>query len=273
MENTGSDRQSVSDQMKQRLVKMKEAVEKGVADASIAPSGISGGDAVKMNQYVEKGTFLSGNYIADAMTFSMATSENNARLGVIVATPTAGSAGILPGVLFSLEKNDGLSIEALTNGLFTASMIGYVIANRSFISGAAGGCQAEVGSATAMAAATIVELSGGSPSQAINASAMALKSLLGLVCDPVGGLVEVPCVKRNVMGTSIAFSAADLALAGIESQIPCDEVIGAMYQIGKDMPGSLKETAQGGLAVTPTGKEIEKHLFNRKDGYGTPACR
>lgn len=272
-ENSGSDQRRIFDQMKQRLVKMKEAVDEGVADASIAPSGISGGDAVKMKEYAERGTVLSGNYIADAMTFSMATSENNARFGVIVATPTAGAAGILPGILFSLEKNDGLSLTELTNGLFTASMIGYVIANRSFISGAAGGCQAEVGSATAMAAATIVELKGGSPSQAINASAMALKSLLGLVCDPVGGLVEVPCVKRNVMGTSIAFSAADLALAGIESQIPCDEVIGAMYEIGKDMPGSLKETAQGGLAVTPTGKEIEKRMFNREEGYGTPACR
>lgn len=271
--NTGTDKNTIFTQMKARLVKMKEAVDEGLADDTMAPSGISGGDAVKMKNHAAQGPTLSGSYIADAMTFSMATSENNARLGVIVATPTAGAAGVLPGILFSLEKNDQLSLESLTTGLFTASMVGYVIANSSFVSGAAGGCQAEVGSATAMAAATIVELQGGSISQAINASAMALKSLLGLVCDPVAGLVEVPCVKRNVMGTSIAFSAADLALAGIQSQIPCDEVIGAMYDIGKDMPGSLKETAQGGLAVTPTGQEVEKYLFNRKDGYGTPACR
>lgn len=264
-EESGKSAEDIFAQMKKRLLKMKEAVDQGVNNASIAPSGISGGDAVKMKKYVEKGEFLSGNHIADAMTFSMATSETNARMGVIVATPTAGSAGILPGVLFSLHKNAGLSLDDLTRGLFTASAVGYVIANRSFISGAAGGCQAEVGSATAMAAATITELKGGSPSQAVNAAAIALKSLLGLVCDPVAGLVEVPCIKRNVIGTSIAFSSADLALAGIESQIPCDEVIEAMYKIGKDMPSTLRETGLGGLAATPTGKEITERVFNRKE--------
>jgi L-serine dehydratase len=146
-------------------------------------------------------------------------------------------------------------------GLFTASMLGYVIANRAFISGAAGGCQAEVGSATAMAAGTIVELRGGTPNQAVNATAIAMKSLLGLVCDPVAGLVEVPCIKRNVIGTSIAFSAADMALAGIESRIPCDEVIEAMYKIGKEMPRTLRETALGGLATTKTGLEIKDRLY------------
>jgi L-serine dehydratase len=263
VEETGSSAEDIFAQMKERLIKMKEAVDQGVTDASVAPSGISGGDAVKMKKYVEQGEFLSGNHIADAMTFSMATSENNARMGIIVATPTAGSAGILPGVLFSLYKNANLSLDDLTMGLFTASAVGYIIANRSFISGAAGGCQAEVGSATAMAAATITELKDGSPAQAVNAAAISLKSLLGLVCDPVAGLVEVPCIKRNVIGTSIAFSSADLALAGIESQIPCDEVIEAMYQVGKDMPSTLRETGLGGLAATPTGKEITERVFNR----------
>jgi L-serine dehydratase len=198
------------------------------------------------------------------MTFSLATSECNARMGVIVATPTAGAAGILPGVLFSLHKNDGTSYRDLVMGLFTASALGYVIANRSFISGAAGGCQAEVGSATAMAAGTIVELKGGTPKQAVNATAIAMKSLLGLVCDPVAGLVEVPCIKRNVIGTSIAFSAADLSLAGIESRIPCDEVIEAMYKVGKDMPRTLRETALGGLAMTETGKQVKERLFRKR---------
>ena len=262
--NSGKGEETIIGMMEERLIKMKEAVDSGIKDGSTAPSGISGGDAVRMYGYVNQGKSLSGHYISNAMTFSLATSESNARMGVIVATPTAGAAGILPGVLFSLHKNDGTPYKDLVMGLFTASMLGYVIANGSFISGAAGGCQAEVGSATAMAAGTIVELKGGTPKQAVNATAIAMKSLLGLVCDPVAGLVEVPCIKRNVIGTSIAFSAADLALAGIESRIPCDEVIEAMYKVGKDMPRTLRETALGGLAMTPTGKKVKEQLFHKK---------
>ncbi len=263
-ENSGRDKETIISMMEERLIKMKEAVDSGIKDASTAPSGISGGDAVKMVDYVQKGKSLSGNYVSNAMSFSLATSESNARMGVIVATPTAGAAGILPGILFSLHKNDGTPYKELVMGLFTASMLGFVIANRSFISGAAGGCQAEVGSATAMAAGTIVELKGGTPQQAVNATAIAMKSLLGLVCDPVAGLVEVPCIKRNVIGTSIAFSAADMSLAGIESRIPCDEVIEAMYRVGKEMPRTLRETALGGLATTETGKQVKERLFCRK---------
>ncbi|KRF61373.1 serine dehydratase [Bacillus sp. Soil768D1] len=263
-EKSGRDQQVIISMMEERLIKMKEAVDNGIKDATTAPSGISGGDALKMNDYVQQGKSLSGSYISNAMSFSLATSESNARMGVIVATPTAGAAGILPGVLFSLHKNDGTLYKDLVMGLFTASMLGLVIANRSFISGAAGGCQAEVGSATAMAAGTIVELKGGTPLQAVNATAIAMKSLLGLVCDPVAGLVEVPCIKRNVIGTSIAFSAADMSLAGIESRIPCDEVIEAMYKVGNDMPRTLRETALGGLAMTETGKRVKERLFCRK---------
>jgi L-serine dehydratase len=262
--NSGRTKETIISMMEERLIKMKEAVDRGIKDSSTTPSGISGGDAVRMYGYINQGKSLSGHYISNAMTFSLATSESNARMGVIVATPTAGAAGILPGVLFSLHKNDGTPYKDLVMGLFTASMLGYVIANRSFISGAAGGCQAEVGSATAMAAGTIVELKGGTPKQAVNATAIAMKSLLGLVCDPVAGLVEVPCIKRNVIGTSIAFSAADLALSGIESRIPCDEVIEAMYKVGKDMPRTLRETALGGLAMTATGKKVKEQLFHKK---------
>lgn len=262
---SGKERDTIISMMEERLIKMEEAVARGTNDSAASPSGLSGGDAVKMHEYVSSGRSLSGDYISNAMTFSMATSECNAKMGVIVATPTAGAAGILPGVLFSLRKNSGIPYKDLVMGLFTASAIGYVIANRSFISGAAGGCQAEVGSATAMAAGTIVELKGGTPKQAVNAAAIALKSLLGLVCDPVGGLVEVPCIKRNVIGTSIAFSAADLSLAGIESRVPCDEVIEAMYRIGSEMPRTLRETSLGGLATTETGKKIKEQLFCRKN--------
>ncbi|WP_184403496.1 L-serine ammonia-lyase, iron-sulfur-dependent, subunit alpha [Geomicrobium halophilum] len=262
-EKTEKTREDIFNKMKDRLIKMQEAVESGKSDGTPAPSGISGGDALKMGEYINSGDTLSGSLITRAMRYAMATSECNARMGVIVATPTAGSAGVLPGILFSLRDNDDYSLDELTYGLFTASALGYIIANRSFVSGAAGGCQAEVGSATAMAAGVIVEVKGGTPVQAVHATAMALKSLIGLVCDPVGGLVEVPCIKRNVIGTSIAFSSADMALAGIESRIPCDEVIETMYRVGREMPRTLRETSLGGLATTPTGEEIKRKLYNR----------
>ncbi|WP_158735920.1 L-serine ammonia-lyase, iron-sulfur-dependent, subunit alpha [Alteribacillus sp. YIM 98480] len=267
VENSGKTRETLIDKMTARLQQMKNTIELGIQDKSSSPSGISGGDAVRVDEYVKKETILSGNYIGDAMRFSIATSESNAKMGIIVATPTAGAAGVLPGILFSLHKNDNTPFETLVEGLFTASALGYVIANRSFISGAAGGCQAEVGSATAMAAGAIVELKGGSPEQAVHAAAIALKSLLGLVCDPVAGLVEVPCIKRNVMGTSIAFSAADLSLAGVKSRIPCDEVIKAMYDIGSEMPRTLKETALGGLAATETGQQVKERMYKKKGGF------
>lgn len=260
---TGRSRKEIFDKMKERLLRMKDAVEAGIEDNSTAPSGISGGDAYLMQQYKEKGNYLMGSITVDAMKYAFATSETNARMGVIVATPTAGSAGILPGCIFALKENTDIPFDELVMGLFTASAIGYVIANRAFISGAAGGCQAEVGSAVAMAAAAIVEMNGGLPAQAVHAAAMGLKSLLGLVCDPVAGLVEVPCIKRNVIGTSIAFTAAEMALAGIQSRIPCDEVIGAMYDIGKNMPRTLKETALGGLAATPTGEKLKEKIMGK----------
>lgn len=262
-EKSGMAREDIFELMKERLVKMKEAIDAGLSDPSPAPSGISGGDAYKMQQYKEKGEYLTGSLMIDAMKYAFATSETNARMGVIVATPTAGSAGVLPGCIFTLKDNTDIPFDRLVMGLFTASAIGYVIANRAFISGAAGGCQAEIGSATAMAAAAIVEMRGGTPEQAAHAGAMALKSLLGLVCDPVAGLVEVPCIKRNVIGTSIAFTSADMALAGLESRIPFDEVIEAMYDIGKSMPRTLKETALGGLATTPTGEKIKERIMGK----------
>ncbi|VEF47203.1 L-serine dehydratase subunit alpha [Bacillus freudenreichii] len=260
---TGRDREDIFEMMKERLLKMKEAIDAGISDPSPTPSGISGGGAYKMQKYKEKGNYLTGSLMIDAMKYAFATSETNARMGVIVATPTAGSAGVLPGCIFTLKENTDIPFDRLVMGLFTASAIGYVIANRTFISGAAGGCQAEIGSATAMASAAIVEMRGGTPEQAAHAGAMALKSLLGLVCDPVAGLVEVPCIKRNVIGTSIAFTSADMALAGLESLIPFDEVIGAMYDIGKSMPRTLRETALGGLAATPTGEEIRERIMGK----------
>ncbi len=194
----------------------------------------------------------------------MATNEVNAAMGIICATPTAGSAGVVPGVLFGVEHKLKPTEEQKLAFLFTSGAFGFVVANNASISGAAGGCQAEVGSATGMAAAALVELAGGSPKQSAHAMAIALKNMLGLVCDPVAGLVEVPCVKRNAAGASLAITAADMALAGIESRIPCDEVIEAMYRIGQTLPESLRETGEGGLAATPTGRKLEAAIFGQK---------
>jgi len=182
-------------------------------------------------------------------------------MGTICATPTAGSAGVVPGTLFAVKNKLNPTREQMIRYLFTSGAFGFVVANNASISGAAGGCQAEVGSAAGMAAAAIVEMAGGTPQQCSEAFAITLKNMLGLVCDPVAGLVEVPCVKRNAMGASNSLVAADMALAGVTSRIPCDEVIGAMYRIGQSMSPNLKETARGGLAATPTGKAISKAIL------------
>ena len=198
-----------------------------------------------------------------AVQSAIATNEVNAAMGVICATPTAGSSGTLPGVLFTLEKRLGLDEEQMVRFLFTAGGFGMVIANNACIAGATGGCQAEVGSAAGMGAAAAVEVAGGTPKQSANAMAIAISNLLGLVCDPIAGLVEVPCINRNAIGSSNALISADMALAGCESMIPADEVISAMDKVGKNMPESLRETGIGGLAGTPTGQEIRMRIFGK----------
>jgi L-serine dehydratase len=260
MEMTGRSREQILQMMDQNLTVMEQAVEKGLAGVK-SHSGLTGGDAVLMKAYIEKGNFLSGEYILDAVSKAVATNEVNAAMGTICATPTAGSAGVVPGTLFAVKNKLNPTRQEMIEFLFTSGAFGFVVANNASISGAAGGCQAEVGSASGMAAAAITELAGGTPSQAAEAMAITLKNMLGLVCDPVAGLVEVPCVKRNAMGAANAMIAADMALAGITSRIPCDEVIDAMFRIGQSMPTALKETAQGGLAATPTGRELEAKIF------------
>lgn len=253
-------RETIIELMDANLTVMEQAVERGIAGVK-SHSGLTGGDAVLMQKYIEKGNFLSGRTILDAVSKAVATNEVNAAMGTICATPTAGSAGVVPGTLFAVRDKLNPTREQMVEFLFTSGAFGFVVANNASISGAAGGCQAEVGSAAGMAAAAIVELAGGTPSQAAEAMAITLKNMLGLVCDPVAGLVEVPCVKRNAMGAANAMVAADMALAGITSRIPCDEVIDAMYKIGLAMPTSLKETAEGGLAATPTGRALEAKIF------------
>ncbi|MDO9490728.1 L-serine ammonia-lyase, iron-sulfur-dependent, subunit alpha [Acetobacterium sp.] len=254
-------REELMEEMRKSLQVMAEAATKGLTAVSKSASGLSGGDANKMRQSVNAGQTLSGKVLSETLAKALAIAEVNACMGRIVAAPTAGSCGIIPAVLLTLKEENDLSENQVVMSLFTAAGLGMVIAKKASISGAEGGCQAECGSAAAMAAAAAVELMGGTPQMCANACAIALKSVLGLVCDPVAGLVEVPCVKRNASGAANALIAAEMALAGIESTIPVDEVIGAMKAIGDAMPKSLKETAEGGLADTPTGKKIARDIL------------
>ncbi len=217
-----------------------------------------------MERAVRSGKSICGKVIGEAIAKALAVSETNACMGKIVAAPTAGSCGILPAALLTVMEAYQVQEHDAVMSLFTAAGFGMVIAKKASIAGAEGGCQAECGSASAMAAAALAEVMGGTPQMAGNACAIALKNILGLVCDPVAGLVEIPCIKRNASGVTNAFTAADMALAGIESAIPPDEVIEAMKKIGDAMPNSLKETAEGGLAVTPTGKKLYQKVFGVK---------
>ena len=215
-----------------------------------------------MKESAEKDSF-AGDFVKEAASYAVAVAETNAAMGKIAACPTAGSCGIVPGALIAAQNHYNYDDEQICNALFTATGIGMVIENNAMIAGAQGGCQAECGSAAGMAAGALVHLAGGSPEQIGNAVALAIKNLLGLACDPVAGLVEVPCVKRNGFATTVAILAADMSLAGIKSVIPVDEVIDAMYRIGKSMPKSIRETATGGLATTPTGIALKEKIYSK----------
>ena len=223
-------------------------------------SGLVGGDGEKMRHYVESGKGLGGAYLREVVATALSVGESNACMRKIVAAPTAGACGVLPAVLVPLYQAGMVSEEQILQALYAASGIGAVIGYRACIAGAAGGCQAEIGTASAMAAGALTSIQGGSAVQIGHAVAMALKNLLGLVCDPVAGLVEVPCVKRNVVGAVNAVSCADMAMAGIESRIPVDEVIDCMGEVGRRIPVELRETALGGLAATPTGKAVKERM-------------
>lgn len=245
----------------EKMTRLWQAMVQSVTDYDPrrrSPSGLSGGQAVKMEALENP---LCGSFLQQVIATALKVGEHNACMGRIVAAPTAGASGVLPAVLIPLQTRENLSSEEMTRCLYVAAGFGQVIAARASISGAEGGCQAEVGSASAMAAAALVHARGGSPRQMAAACAMALQNVLGLVCDPVAGLVEAPCVKRNVMGAVNALSCADMALAGIEGAIPCDEVIDAMAAVGRALPTALRETGEGGLAATPTGRKIAEQIF------------
>ncbi|MBU7314370.1 L-serine ammonia-lyase, iron-sulfur-dependent, subunit alpha [Paenibacillus oleatilyticus] len=261
---TGETREQVIRQMAEYYQTMKEAVRRGIEQPTASRSGLTGGDAGRVASFAASGDPSSGREASTAMAYALAVSEVNASMGRVVATPTAGSCGIIPGVFVSSQERFGWPDEKLVEGLFCAGAIGYVIANNSSISGAEGGCQAEVGSAIGMAAGALVEMRGGSPEQAMHAVGLALKNTLGLICDPVAGLVEIPCIVRNGLGAVNALAAADMALAGVRSVIPSDEVIGVMLSVGRAMPREHRETALGGLAQTPTGRKLTEQLRARK---------
>jgi L-serine dehydratase len=258
----GLSEKELTDKMMKFYEVMKQAADRGTSKEVSSISGITGGEGYKLWQAAKKG--LSGFNILKASARAMAVSNVNASMGKIVAAPTAGSCGIIPGAIVTAAEELKKRDEEVVDALFTAAAVGEIIAKNATLAGAEGGCQAECGSASAMATAAVVELAGGSPRQVGHAVAFALKAVMGMVCDPVAGLVEVPCVKRNGMGAAQALLAADMALAGIKSVIPPDEVIKAMAQVGRALPGELKETARGGLAVTPTGKKIKEKVFEKQ---------
>ena len=252
---TGTDAATLRARMRETLGVMREAVGAGLSGNARSRSGFVGGDASKVAS--SQAGPLGGTF-ADVIAAALATGEVNAAMGRIVAAPTGGASGVVPAVLLTFGAQIGATEEALTEALFASAGIGGVIAARATLSGAAGGCQAEIGSAAAMAAAAAVELAGGAPEQAGQAASLALQGLMGLVCDPVGGLVEVPCVYRNATGAAVALSAVEMALAGVEFPIPFDQVVDAMGLVGRSLPPSLRETALGGLAVTPAGREMSR---------------
>lgn len=232
---------------------MKESTSIGLEKETYTLSGITGGNAKKVNDYLKSGKGLADSFHLEAMARALSVLEVNGAMGKIVATPTAGAAGILPAALVTMQNRFDYTDEDMVKAMITAAAIGGIVASNATISGAEGGCQAETGSASAMTAAALVELRGGSPEECLHAASFAMIHVLGLVCDPIGGLVEFPCALRNASGVSNAIISADLAMAGVKSIIPFDEIVDAMYSVGTALPESLRETALGGLAATPTG--------------------
>ncbi len=264
MENTGDTREELMKRMTRNLRVMMQSAAMGMEKEVNSVTGLIGGDAYKLNEYIKKGKSLTGMAMVKAMARALSCSEVNASMGKIVAAPTAGSCGILPAVIITAGEQLGLKEEEMVKGLFTSSAVGMIIAKNATLAGAEGGCQAECGSAAAMAAAAVVEMMGGTPEMALSAGAIVIKNILGLVCDPVAGLVEVPCAKRNAAGAVSALTTAEMVMAGVLSRIPFDDMIEAMYRVGKALPMELRETALGGCAITRTGIELAKSLGMHK---------
>lgn len=255
------DTDEVDLKMKKSLDIMRQSAHKPLKEVVRSMGGMIGGEASKLEERRASGKSICGNVLTKALIYSQAVLEVNASMGVIVAAPTAGSAGVLPAVLFALEEEFGLSEETLLKGMFTAGAVGYLLMKNASVSGAEAGCQAEIGSAAAMASAAAVEMMGGTPEQCLDAASITISNMLGLVCDPIAGLVEMPCQSRNAAGASNALTSAEMALAGIKSAVPFTEMAACMYRVGKGLPSELRETALGGCAATPTGCSLKCKIF------------
>lgn len=253
----------ILEDMEQKLIVMEESISRGIHGV-YSYSGLTGGGAKKMLEYAKSGKALTGDVFLRTITAAVAVNEVNASMGIICATPTAGSAGVVPAVLFGCRERLHLSREDQRRYLLTAGAFGLCIGNQASLAGAEGGCQAEIGSASAMAAAALVWAAGGSPEMSADALALALMNILGLICDPVAGLVEIPCIKRNAMGAANALAAAELILGGTGSEIPADDAIEAMGRVGQLLPSAHRETAMGGIATTKTALEYTKKLRRKK---------
>jgi L-serine dehydratase len=262
IESSGRETKQIETLLSEQLSVMRDSVQKGLDPEIKSVGGLIGGNAYRMWQRLEKNESLVGGTMLKALSYSLAVTEVNAAMGKIVASPTAGASGVVPGIILALQEDKSYPDEQLVKSLLVIGAIGKIIATNASLSGAEGGCQAECGSASAMAAAAAVFLAGGSSEQCLEAAAMALKGLLGLVCDPVAGLVEVPCSKRNASSTANALACAEMALAGIKSFIPFDEVVEAMFRVGNIMSPNLKETAAGGCAATPTAQRFSRIIHN-----------
>lgn len=249
---TGAGREEILERMARSLLIMREAAATALAAPQKTMGGLIGGEAMALDARRKTASPVCGPLMARAIAIAMGTLEVNASMGLIVAAPTAGSCGVLPGALLSQAEAFGFGEEQLLDALLSAGAVGYLIARNATVAGAEGGCQAEVGAASAMAAAAVTGLHGGSPQQALWAAGTALVNLMGLVCDPIGGLVESPCQSRNAIGVTGALAAAEIALAGIPAPAPLDEIIAAMYAVGRSLPGELRETALGGIAAAPS---------------------
>lgn len=264
VEKSESSLQIVREKMAKSFAIMKDSVKDALKKPTKSMGGLIGGEAALLQKRRDSGKSVCGRFMSKAISYAMAVLETNASMGLIVAAPTAGSSGVIPGVLLSLQEEFALRDDEIIDALFNASAIGAIIAHNATVSGAQGGCQAEVGAACAMAASATVELMGGTPQQCFDAAGTAISNILGLVCDPIAGLVEVPCQARNAMGASNALISAEIAMCGIRQIIPFDEIVLAMYQVGKSLPCELRETALGGVAATKTGCRLMQRIINHE---------
>ena len=254
-------REQIISRMARAYSIMKDAVAEGRSGTCRSMGGLLGGEAKQMLDWTENGPAACGSFISRAAAYAMGVLEVNASMGLIVAAPTAGSSGVIPGVFLALQEEHGFTDEQMTQALFNAGAVGYLIMQNGTVAGAEGGCQAEIGSAAAMASSAVVELLGGRPKQCLDAASDVLAGMLGLVCDPIAGLVEVPCQKRNAIGAANALVCAQMSLAGIPARVPFDEMVTAMYRVGRSIPYELRETALGGVAATPTACALCDQIF------------